>query len=105
MKVIINEKEYEYVSDYPNGWSFIAKDYFKFPVQIGKHKCFIKRFETNRIDNITGWDLMMKLRWKNEPNLPRVYDIVTVEENRRQIHYVFQEYLKGSTLERQLKAE
>jgi hypothetical protein len=104
MQVIINEKEYEYVSDYPKGWSFIAKDYFKFPVQIGMHKCFIKRFETKRIDSIPGWDLMMKLRRKNEANLTRVFDIVTVEEKLRDVHYVFQEYHKGATVEGLIKA-
>lgn len=104
MKVCINEREYEYVSDYPQGWKFISKDYFKFPVSIGNNSCFIKRFQ-KRQENISGWDLLLRLKNKNESNVPRVYDIVSVEENRRQISYVFFECVKGSTLEALIRGD
>ncbi len=104
MKVCINERDYEYVSDYPQGWKFISKDYFKFPVFIGNNSCFVKRFQ-KRQENISGWDLLIRLKNKNEPNVARVYDIVSVEENRRQVSYVFFECIKGSTLEALIKGD
>ena len=45
MIVTIKEKEYEYISDYPDGWFFSARDHFKCPVELGVNKCFIKRFD------------------------------------------------------------
>jgi len=104
MIVCINEREYEYVSDYPQGWKFISKDYFKFPVSIGNNSCFIKRFQ-KRQENISGWDLLIRLKNKNEANVPRVYDIVSVEENRRQISYVFFECVKGNTMEALIRGD
>ncbi len=76
MKVIIKEREYDYVSDYPDGWRFFSSDYFKFPVEIGSNKCFIKRFEKKNPEQISGWPLLLSLKGKNEPNLPRIHDII-----------------------------
>ena len=64
MKVIIAEKEVEYVSDFPDGWKFISKDYFKYPVQVGSRDCFIKRFQVAQVEAIPGWDLLLKLKYK-----------------------------------------
>ncbi|MEO6000353.1 MAG: hypothetical protein ABIN89_26185 [Chitinophagaceae bacterium] len=99
MKVVINEREYEYVSDYPKGWMFNSRHYFKCPVMVGKSNCFIKRFEIKGPQHISGWELLMKLKFRNESNLPRTYDIVHVEENRKQVYYLFHEYIQGATLE------
>lgn len=98
MKVLINEKTYEYVSDYPHEWKFISKDHFKYPVSIGTNDCFIKRFQ-RRQQTITGWNLLTNLKNKNEINLPKVHDIVSVEENNRLVHYAFFEHKKGRTLD------
>ncbi|QNF34720.1 IPT/TIG domain-containing protein [Adhaeribacter swui] len=99
MKVIIKEKEYDYFSDYPNGWLFASGDPYKFPVTIGKYTCFVKRFEKKSPEDISGWDLLLQLKGKFDPNLPRIYDIVEVEENNKFIHYIFYEFLTGETLE------
>ncbi len=45
MRVVIKEKEYDYVSDFPDGWVFSKGDYFKVVKIFDKHTCFIKRFE------------------------------------------------------------
>jgi len=99
MKVVIKEKEHDYISDYPQGWLFASGDPFKFPVSIGKYTCFVKRFEKKGPADISGWDLMLQVKDKFEPNLPRIYDVVETEENGRLIYYVFYEYLTGETLE------
>ncbi|QMU29334.1 hypothetical protein [Adhaeribacter radiodurans] len=99
MKVVIKEKEHEYISDYPQGWLFASGDPFKFPVSIGKYTCFVKRFEKKGPADISGWDLMLQVKDKFEPDLPRIYDVVETEENGRPIYYVFYEYLTGETLE------
>lgn len=103
MKVVINEKECEWISDYPEGWMFNSRHYFKCPVAIGRSACFIKRFETESPHFISGWDLLVKLKGKNISNLPRTYDIVQVEENRKKVYYLFHEFIQGSTLESVIK--
>jgi len=60
MKVTIKQREEEYISDYPDGWKFSAGDPFKFPVLIGSHPCFIKRFEQKSPEDISGWDLLVR---------------------------------------------
>ncbi|RDC62689.1 IPT/TIG domain-containing protein [Adhaeribacter pallidiroseus] len=99
MKVVIKEREYDYISDYPNGWLFASGDPYKFPVDIGKYTCFVKRFEKKRPDDISGWDLLVQLKGKFDPNLPRIYDVVEVAENNKSIYYIFYEFLAGQTLE------
>ncbi|MBE7169593.1 MAG: hypothetical protein INR73_03340 [Williamsia sp.] len=103
MKVIINEREYEWVSDYPEGWMFNSRHYFKCPVVIGRNPCFVKRFEMDGRQRVAGWNLLMKLKYKNEPHLPRTFDIVQTEENRREVYYLFHEYVNGSTLKAIIK--
>jgi hypothetical protein len=100
MKVIVKEKEYEYESDYPEGWQYSAGDPFKFPVSIGNYPCFIKRFEKKTPEDITGWDLLQKLKGRYEPHLVRLYDILNVQENGKDVYYLFFEYLEGSTLDK-----
>lgn len=98
MEVIINEQAYQYISDFPDGWKFSSGDPFKFPVKIGRHSCFIKLFRKS-ISKITGWDLMVRLRSKNNRNIPRIYDIKSSEINGAEVQYVFYEYLEGENLD------
>jgi len=100
MVVTIKEKDYEYISDYPKGWFFSARDHFKFPVEIGTNKCFIKRFERRNQNEVSGWQLMLNLKRKNEPNLPRLYDITTANEWGKDVYYIFYDYIKGDTLDK-----
>lgn len=98
MDVIINEQAYKYISDFPEGWKFSSGDPFKFPVIIGRHSCFIKLFR-KPVSKITGWDLLVRLRGKNNRNIPRIYDIRSSEINGAEVQYVFYEYLEGENLD------
>jgi hypothetical protein len=100
MKIVIKEREFEYVSDYPAGWKYSAGDPYKFPVTIGGYPCFVKRFEKKSPEDISGWNLLQRLKGKNEPNLSRLHDIANVDENGKDIYYVFFEYLDGTTLDK-----
>jgi hypothetical protein len=100
MIVTIKEKEYEYISDYPDGWFFSARDHFKCPVEIGVNTCFIKRFDRKNQNEVSGWQLMLSLKRKNEPNLPILHNIVTVKEGGKDVHYVFYDYINGDTLDK-----
>ena len=111
MTVWIKEEQFEYTSDYSDGWSR-AKSDFKFPVPIGRHKCFIKRFNKST-DSISGWELLNSLlvkiedgdyytMSKHEKNLPKVHDIVKTVEKNEKIHYVFLELIEGDTLSKML---
>lgn len=104
MLVIIDNKEFEYHSDYPEGWKFSAGDPFKFPVGIGDQACFIKRFEQKNPKNISGWDLLLKISSKTEPNLSKIFDIKKVEEKGKDIYYIFFEYLDGLTLDKNVRS-
>jgi len=101
MKVVINERIHEYQPDFDNGWEFSAGDYFKFPVSIGRHACFIKRFARST-KNVTGWALLETLKTKGGPDkgLPRVYDLAGATEGGKEVWYVFFECMKGDTLDR-----
>ncbi len=99
MKIIIKEREVEYDTDYPHGWKFSAGDPFKVPVMINNYKCFIKRFDKKASGSITGWPLLIELKGKFEPNLPRVYDCKEVQEKEQAVNYIFYECIDGKTLE------
>ena len=99
MRVIIREREYEYLSDFPNGWKFGEGDYLKFPVEIGSNKCFIRRFEKSP-ESISGWQLLHNLKGKNFAGLAGIYDIAETNEHGKNIFYVFQEFIEGETLDR-----
>jgi hypothetical protein len=99
VKITINNKEVDYVSDYPAGWKFSAGDPFKFPVEIGGQNCFIKRFQKKSPDDISGWDLMQLLKGRKEPHLPTIHDIKEVTEGGKEITYIFYDHIRGSTLE------
>ena len=103
MNVIIKQREIPYTSDYPDGWKFSAGDPFKFPVMIGDNSCFIKRFEQKGPEDISGWELLGKLTGQYEKNLSRVYDIKNVEEDGKEIYYIFYENLDGVTLDSAIK--
>ncbi|MEP7144504.1 MAG: IPT/TIG domain-containing protein [Ferruginibacter sp.] len=100
MIIKIKEKEYEYISEHPGGWNFAPGGHFRFPVEIGPHSCFVKRFERKSMEGISGWQLLLNLKGKNEPNLPALYDIVLEKEDGKDIYYVFFEYLQGDTLDK-----
>jgi hypothetical protein len=100
MKVVIKEREFEYQSDYPNDWYYSAGDYFKFPVEIGKNKCFVKRFEKKSPESVSGWLFMNALKGKYEKNLPRLHDIVTVSEKNKDVQYIFYDFIEGTTLDK-----
>lgn len=100
MKVVIKEREFEYQSDYPIDWFFSAGDYFKFPVEIGKNKCFVKRFEKKSPESVSGWLFMTSLKGKYEKNLPRLHDIVTVKEKNKDVQYIFYDFIEGTTLDK-----
>ncbi|MEO5998615.1 MAG: IPT/TIG domain-containing protein [Chitinophagaceae bacterium] len=104
MKVTIREKLYDFTSDYPNGWQNSSGDFFKCPVVIGDIKCFIKRIEVKSPRDIPGWDLLLRLKHKNETNLPRIYDIININERGRTVYYIFYEYLQGSSLSHKIAA-
>lgn len=99
MKLVINDQEVEYISDYPLGWKISAGDPFKFPIAIGDQHCFVKRFQIKHPENISGWSLLEKLKGKSESHLPKIFDILRVKEKDNEISYVFYEYLEGNTLE------
>jgi hypothetical protein len=88
MIVVINQRELEYVPDYPDGWKFSAGDPYKFPVLIGDHQCFIKRFEQRSPEDISGWELLVKMKGQYDKNLSRIYDIKNVKEGDKDIYYV-----------------
>jgi hypothetical protein len=100
MKVTISERQFEYQPDYPDGWKFSAGDPFKFPVLIGDYHCFVKRIEQKSSKDIPGWDLMVSMTGKYEKNLARIYDIKNVQEDEKEIYYVFYEWLDGGTLDK-----
>ncbi len=102
MRVIIKEKEFEYESDFftqKDQWFFSAGDPFKFPVAIGPYQCFVKRFEKKSPERISGWDFMNQVKGKYKKNLPRIHDIVNVQEKGKNVYYVFCDYLDGVTLD------
>jgi hypothetical protein len=100
MEVTIKERPHQYVSDYPHGWNRFSNDYFKCPVEIGNYKCFVKRFEKKNPSKISGWNLLLDLKGKHEANLPRVNDIVSIQEDSKYVHYLFYDYLEGETLDK-----
>lgn len=102
MQVIIKEREYEYCSDYDEGWEFSSGDDFKFPVKIGRYRCFIKRFARNP-ERITGWRLLQAIRATSQPALPRLHDIVQCEEEDKKVRYVFYESMEGCTLDKMIQ--
>ena len=102
MRVVIKDREYEYVSDYPAGWQFSAGDPFKLAVRIGNYTCFVKRLEKKQPADISGWQLLEQLKGKFVPNLPRLYDIVRTTEDQQPVYYLFYEHLAGQTLQQQV---
>jgi hypothetical protein len=102
MKINIKKAEVEYESDYPEGWRYAEGDAFKFPVNIGNFRCFVRRFEKKSPEEITGWELLRSLRGKYIENLVQLYDISTAKENGKDIYYIFYEFLDGGSLDQML---
>lgn len=103
MKVIIKNKSYNFLPGFnshkpsDNGWKKQNQDNFKF-CAIGGINVFIKRFE-KEVKHISGYKFLQKVKNKKLPFLPTTYDLVTVRENGKSVTYIFQEVLKGKTLE------
>lgn len=102
MKINIKNVEIEYESDYPEGWRYADGDAFKFPVTIGNYRCFVRRFEKKSPEDISGWDLLRRMRGKYVSNLVQLYDISTVKENGKDIYYLFYEFLDVGPLDQLL---
>jgi hypothetical protein len=101
MQVNIKGRDYEWTSDFDDGWVFSAGDPYKYPVSIGgKHSCFIKRFEKKQA---SGSRLIELLRAKKVPGLAKVYDIVQTEEEDVPVRYLFCECMDGGTLDDLIK--
>lgn len=95
MNVTINGTTYDYEPNFePSEWKMQAGAYFKFPVLIGKHHCFVKRFQHKPC----GWDLVQKLIGETQDYLPKVYATQEVIENNKTIYYFVTEFLEGSIL-------
>jgi hypothetical protein len=101
MQVNIKGRDYEWKSDYDDGWVESAGDPYKYPVMIGgNNPCFIKRFERKQAP---GTRLIELLRAKRLPGLARVYDIVQTEEADVHVRYLFCECMDGGTLDDLIK--
>ena len=101
MQINIKGRDYEWESDYDDGWADSAGDPYKYPVMIGgKHSCFIKRFEKKQA---SGSRLIELLRAKRLPGLAKVYDIVQTEEEDVPVRYLFCECMDGGTLDDLIK--
>lgn len=96
MQVTINNTIYEYESDYSKislDWKVKLKDAFRTAI-IGNTNCFIKRFR----DKPNAHELMIALKNKVVVNMPCIYDLVTVVENKETVYYLFTEFIEGKTL-------
>lgn len=102
MKITINQHEYDYNSDYPDGWKFISRDHFKSPVSIGDATLFIKRFPSRK-SGLPGIDFMRLISGKKEESLPKVHAVVDLQEGNKNFHYVFTDCIEGLTLNKVLE--
>lgn len=103
MKVFINNQRYDFESDYDlmrpsnNGWSKQNQDAFKI-TKIGDTMVFVKRFDKSA-NKIVGCNFLRQVQNAKIPFLPMIYDLVSVQENGREVTYLFQETLNGNTFE------
>lgn len=103
MKVLINSQNYTFTPGYnphkpsDNGWMKQNQDAFKM-CRFGEYQVFVKRFE-KETQNIPGYQFLNKTKGRRLKSLPMTYDLVTVNENGKNVTYLFQEVLQGNTLE------
>lgn len=103
MKIRIKNKQYEFDPKYDNlrpkksGWKRQNTDSFKFEI-IGDTEVFIKRFnrEYSSIPGIKFLEAILNLKIDG---LPTIYDLQSNLEDNREVFYLFQQSLKGNTLE------
>lgn len=90
MEVRINGISNEYTSDYPDGWRNKFNDYFKYPVELGGHSLFVKRFEKSPL----AFDLLRAL--KDGYSTVGMPDIYAFKYSKKEsCFYLFQEYIAG----------
>jgi hypothetical protein len=107
MEVTIEGQALNYTSDFDpidiqsnvsRNWRVSAGDYFKFPITIGNHQCFVKRFDRIYTE-ISGYNFLMRIKGKQLRGLPRIFDLVRVKEGNKEVLYLFMEFLHGDTLD------
>ncbi len=100
MKIVVKERQYEFDPEFPQGWTKSSDHHYKTPVEIGPYHCFVKRYDRQTAEGLSGWNLLTQLKGKFEPNLPRVHDVVLTPENSCEAFYVIYDMLQGNTLDR-----
>jgi hypothetical protein len=107
MQVTIRGQVLDYISDFDpvnihdnvtRNWKVSAGDYFKFPVKVGDHYCFIKRF-SKKTTEISGYEFLMKIKGLQLKGLPAIFDLVHTKEADKDIIYLFTEFIKGDTID------
>lgn len=106
MRVQINQMDCNFETDYnpqrpaQNGWKKQNQDAFKI-CQLGGKDVFIKRFDKHE-NAIPGYHFLIKVKNQKMIGLPMIYDIISVMEGGKSVVYLFQEVLKGKTLEERI---
>ncbi|TDH27270.1 hypothetical protein EXU57_06680 [Segetibacter sp. 3557_3] len=100
MKIVVKERQYEFDPEFPHGWTKSSNHHYKPAVEIGSYQCFIKRYHRQTAESLPGWNLLLQLKGKFEPNLPRVQDVVLDSTNDGDFYYVIYDMLHGDTLSR-----
>lgn len=107
MKVLIKNKTCNFSPNYnphkpsDNGWMKQNQDNFKI-CTIGGERVFVKRFE-KETKYISGYKFLQRVKNKRLPFLPVTYDLVTIKEEGKNVTYLFQEVIKGKTLDEVIK--
>lgn len=103
MKVSINNRLCDFIPRYnpkspkDNGWEKQNQDAFKV-CKINKIDIFVKRFE-KKVKYIPGYPFLVKTKNQKLPFLPMTHDLITTNEDGKEVTYLFQEVIKGKTLE------
>lgn len=98
MQLIINNEEYTYEPDFPDGWRKKFQDYFKYPVTIGEKQLFIKRFKRKPL----AFELLRAFKdGVKADSMPEIFALKYSQEE--QVFYLFQEYIKGGEFDTRIK--